>query len=206
MLQRLVAWNYVPLPHGRASRPDSERPALTCPISCPQVMILTRIEDPEIALLAFAESEGKTSLAAKRMSDGRYFFVVHVCVFRRVLHLPTCTVAREFVLLLLVPFYGDCEHSCEDTTYYTACALIVARSGPYVRARKSSTSYRSGMPATYVALASHQQRSINGCWMLWCKLSGVCTTAANFPITKQNHSSRPENSDPALLHRATIQP
>ena len=51
-------------------------------------MILTRIEDPEISLLAFAESEGNTSLAAKRMSDGRYF-VVYVYV-RRGFYLSTC--------------------------------------------------------------------------------------------------------------------
>ena len=36
-------------------------------------MTLTRIEDPEIALLAFAESKGNASAAAKRISDGRYF-------------------------------------------------------------------------------------------------------------------------------------
>ncbi|CAM9843310.1 unnamed protein product, partial [Laminaria digitata] len=64
--------------------------------SIEKVMILTRIEDPEIALLAFAESEGKTSLAAKRMSDGRAYLdelclaadIVNVGVFLKALKKP----------------------------------------------------------------------------------------------------------------------
>lgn len=37
-----------------------------------QVMISTRVEDPGLALLALAESEGNVSLASRRAADGRY--------------------------------------------------------------------------------------------------------------------------------------
>lgn len=81
----------------------SRRPAPTCPITRPQVMILTRIEDPEIALLAFAESEGNTLLAAKRMSDGRYV-LLRTCICQALLLHLLVELVRLHVKLMFVRF------------------------------------------------------------------------------------------------------
>lgn len=35
-------------------------------------MILSRVEDPELALIALSECKGNASLAARRISDDRY--------------------------------------------------------------------------------------------------------------------------------------
>ncbi|CAM9595183.1 unnamed protein product [Pylaiella littoralis] len=64
--------------------------------SIEKVMISTRVEDPRIALLALAESEGSVSLASRRAADGRAYIgeiclaadVVNVEVFLKVLKKP----------------------------------------------------------------------------------------------------------------------
>lgn len=97
-------------------------------------MILTRIEEPVLALLAFAECGGNAALAARRMSDDRHVqkHPSYPCAA-----LPSCTVSitrTRFVHRLVAGVQPErisidkanaMEHPCTIGLSYCNIVLVI---------------------------------------------------------------------------------